>query len=102
MKINTGIDTGEVLEQGTITIEEGDTEQSLMGKSLILGMDQTVQVLRRWFKDNQTTIPLERNGKLFQKKDFTPEAILKVKEMVESGQLTSLIKAHLRAREQTT
>ena len=102
LKINAGIDTGEVLEQGTITIEEGDTEQNLMGKSLILGMDQTAQVLRRWFKGNQSTTPLERKGKLFQKKDFTPEAISKVKEMVESGQLTSLIEAHLKTREQTT
>ncbi len=102
LKINAGIDTGEVLDQGTITIEEGDTEQSLMGKSLILGMDLTIQVLRRWFKGNKATLPLDRNGKLFQKKDFRPEAISKVKEMVESGHLASLIEAHLKAREQST
>lgn len=102
MKINAGIDTGKVLAQEIITVEEGDTEQSLMGKSLILGMDLTLQVLRRWLKGNHATLPLERNGKLFQKKDFTPEAILKVKEMVENGCLASLIKAHLKTREQTT
>jgi len=102
LKINAGIDTGEVLDQGTITIEEGDTEQSLMGKSLILGMDLTIQVLRQWFKGNKATLPLERNGKLFQKKDFTPEAISKVKEMVESGHLASLVEAHLKARGQST
>lgn len=32
----------------------------------------------------------------FKKKNFTPEAVSKVKNMVESGQLASLIQAHLK------
>jgi methionyl-tRNA formyltransferase len=101
LMINAGIDSGEILAQATIEVEERDTEQSLMGKSLILGMDLTIQVVHQWLRGNGTSLPLERKGKLFQKKDFTPEAISKVKDMVESGYLASLVKAHLKTRENT-
>jgi methionyl-tRNA formyltransferase len=102
LTIQVGIDTGEILAQATIGIEEGDTEQSLMGKSLILGMDLTIQVVRQWFDGQCAPLPLKRNGKLFNKIDFTPEAVSKVKEMVESGRLASLIRAHLKSREKAT
>ncbi len=102
LKIDAGIDTGEILAQKTIEIEENDTEQSLMGKSLILGVDLTIQVVHKWFKDQCEVLPLERKGKLFQKKDFTPEAVFKVREMVESGHLASMIKTHLKHSGRTT
>jgi len=102
LRINAGIDTGEILAQGTIEIEEEDAEQSLMGKPLILGMDLTIQVVHQWFQGDWAPLPLEQNGKLFLKKDFTPEAVSKVKEMLESGHLTSLIKEHLQGEKNIT
>ena len=102
LRINAGIDTGEILAQGTIEVEKGDAEQSLMGKPLILGMDLTIQVVHQWFQGDWAPLPLEQNGKLFLKKDFTPEAVSKVKEMLESGHLTSLIKEHLQGEKNIT
>jgi hypothetical protein len=65
-------------------------------------MDLTIQAVHQWLKGNWAPLALERNGKLFQKKDFKPEVVSKVKKMVESGHLASLIKAHLKTREKTT
>jgi methionyl-tRNA formyltransferase len=102
LTINEGIDTGQILAQATIEIEENDTEQNLMGKTLILGTELTIQVVHQWFDGKCTPLPFERNGNLFQKKDFTPEAVFKVKEIVESGRLAALIKAHLKFRRKAT
>ena len=99
LTINAGIDTGEILSQGTIEIKDSDTEQGLMGKSLILGVDLTIQVVRQWLDGKCEPLPLKRNGKLFQKKDFTPEAVSKVKKMVEDGHLATLIRAHLQSKQ---
>ncbi len=95
MKINAVIDAGEILAQKTIDIEARDTEQTLMGKTLILGADLTLRILHQGLERGWTPSPQERKGKLFLKSDFKPEAIARVREMVEGGRLASLIRNHL-------
>lgn len=94
IRINQGIDTGEILAQGIIETEETDDEQSLMGKTIILGVALTIEVIRKLNKEYLPQLDLKKNGSLFLKKDFSPEAVLKVKKMVENHALTNLLKSH--------
>jgi len=99
IRINQGIDTGEILAQGIIEIEETDDEQSLMGKTIILGVALAIEVIKKLSKEYSPQLDLKNNGSLFLKKDFGPEAVLKVKKMVEDHVLTNLIKSHFRSHE---
>ncbi|NIR49768.1 MAG: hypothetical protein GWN61_23400, partial [candidate division Zixibacteria bacterium] len=96
MCIDNGIDTGEVLAQEAIQVESCDTEQSLMGKTIILGVNLLIQILRNWETASTSSLPLEDKGKLYLKKDFNPQTVLKVREMVEGGGLERLINHHLK------
>ena len=95
MNINTGVDTGEILAQGTIRLDEGDTEQTLMGKTLVLGADLTVHTLRQWTQGKLRSTPLARQGRLYRKADFSFDAIGRVRTLVETGNLRSLIEKRL-------
>lgn len=97
LTVNSGIDSGEILAQETIDIEQGDSVQTLMGKTVICGVDLTIQVIRQGLVEKKQPLPLKRNGKLFLKKDFTPRAISRVKDLEESGRLKSLIGKYLQA-----
>jgi folate-dependent phosphoribosylglycinamide formyltransferase PurN len=98
LTVNSGIDSGEILAQEIIDIEQGDSVQTLMGKTVICGVNLTIQVIRQGLVDKEKPLPLKRNGKLFLKRDFTPKAINKVKDMEESGHLKTLIGEYLQTR----
>ena len=51
------------------------------------------KTIKNWKNGGLQPIPKNRSGKLFKKKDFTPKAILEVKQMVESGRLKDHIEA---------
>ena len=84
---NSGIDTGNIAAQAFIELDEDDDEQSLAGKTLITGIDLMISVIQNWSDGDLKFIPSDKTGKLYLRKDFTPEAILRVRRMVESGKL---------------
>lgn len=98
IQINQGIDTGGILAQEIIKIEETDDEQSLMGKTIILGVELAIEVIKKLGQNFSPRLDLNNNGSLFLKKDFGPQTVLKVKKMVESLGLKNSIKSHFRSQ----
>ncbi len=90
-RINQGIDTGDILSRQAINISVGDDEQTLLLKPLKLGTRLMVETIQNWQRGALQPIPQNRSGKLFKKSDFTPKAILEMKQMVESGRLSVCI-----------
>ena len=94
-RIDQGIDTGEIFSKQTIIITEEDNEQTLVLKPLILGTKLMLNTLNKLQKRPLQTITQNKMGKLYKKADFTPEAVLRMKQMVESESLTSLIQEEM-------
>ncbi len=86
-RVDPGIDTGPVVAQGRIQLDPEDDEQTLAGKTLILGTRLMVQTIRDWQDNRLHLVPQKEKGRLYRMREFTPRAILEVKRMVESGAL---------------
>ena len=66
-----------------------------MMKTLQAGTQLMVKTIDKWKKGRLSLKQQIRKGKLYKMKDLNPTAILKVKNMVESGELQSLIELNL-------
>jgi len=95
-RIDLGVDTGDILFKQAIKMSEEDNEQTLLLKSLKLGTELMVKTIKNWQSGPLQSIPQNRSGKLYKKADFTPKAVLKVKQMVESGRLKIFIQAEMK------
>ena len=85
----------DLFKQAVIMSEE-DNEQTLLLKSLELGTKLMIKTIKNWQIGTLQSIPQNRSGKLYKKADFTPKAVLKVKQMVESGRLKNFIQEEMR------
>lgn len=92
-QINNGIDEGAILCKQLIDIDGKDNEQTLLLKPIILGTQLMIQTIKDWQNGSLQPVPQHKTGNLYKKSDFTPKVILKLKQMVESGELDHLIQS---------
>lgn len=89
--VDRGIDTGTVLLRAPIPLERGDDEQTLAVKTLIKGCRMMALAIRLWKAGRLHPRPPPKMGSLRLMKNLTPEAMLRVRRMVESGELARRI-----------
>ncbi|MGP0630533.1 formyltransferase family protein [Nitrospina sp. 32_T5] len=94
LKIDPGIDTGAILAKDTVNIDPGDDEQSLIGKTIKLGVELMEGVLKQWQSGDWQAHTPESPGVLFQRKDLGPEAMLTVRRLVEGPRWQQLLAQH--------
>ena len=85
--VSKRIDGGNIVIQDTIDLDKRDSEFVLMTKPIILGTKLMIEAIKRTNTDLANKGTLQNKGNLYQIKDFTPEAIIKVKNLVNSGKL---------------
>jgi len=91
LKINRGIDTGDVVTQKGIELKPTDNFQALMGKVVITGVGLMLDTIDSWKNGTLRTKPLAKKGTLFLRNQFTPEAIHRVRTMADNGEISKRI-----------
>ena len=86
-QVEKGIDTGKISAENHIHLEPGDNEQSLLWKTLETGTNLMEETIKKWQTGKLSLKKQKQKGQLYRMSDFKPSAILKVKKMVESGEL---------------
>lgn len=89
---NEGIDKGQIAAQAAIELDDNDDEQSLIGKTLLVGVQLMIATITHWQNKTLSFSPLTKPGKLYLRKEFTPHGVLRVRQMVESGELAHQLK----------
>jgi methionyl-tRNA formyltransferase len=94
--IEKGIDTGKIAGAKHITLEPADNEQTLTWKTIHVGTQLMVETIEKWNLGMLYLKEQKQVGTLYKMNEFNPAAILKIKKMVESGELKLQIEKVLR------
>ena len=93
--VSKRIDSGNIVIQDTIDLDKRDSEFVLMTKPIILGTKLMIEAIKRTNTDLANKCTPQNKGNLYQIKDFTPKAIIKVKNLVNSGKLKQKLELEL-------
>ena len=85
--IEKGIDTGKIAGTKLIPLEPEDNEQTLAWKTIHLGTQLMVETIEKWKLGMLYLKEQKQVGTLYKMNEFNPAAILRIKKMVESGEL---------------
>ena len=85
--IEKGIDTGKIAGAKLITLDPEDNEQTLTWKTIHVGTQLMVETIEKWKLGMLYLKEQKQVGTLYKMNEFNPAAILRIKKMVESGEL---------------
>jgi len=85
--IEKGIDTGKIAGTKLITLEPEDNEQTLTWKTIHVGTQLMVETIEKCKLGMLCLKKQKQVGTLYKMNEFNPAAILRIKKMVESGEL---------------
>lgn len=85
--IEKGIDTGKIAGTKLIPLEPEDDEQTLTWKTIHVGTQLMVETVEKWKLGMLYLKKQKQVGTLYKMNEFNPAAILRIKKMVESGEL---------------
>ena len=85
--IEKGIDTGKIAGAKLITLDPEDNEQTLTWKTIHVGTQLMVETIEKWNLGMLYLKEQKQVGTLYKMNEFNPAAILRIKKMVESGEL---------------
>ena len=89
--VSAGIDDGKIVMQDKIKLTEYDSEFELMIKPIILGTSLMIKTINESMSNLITAKKPLKKGKLYLIRDFSSQAILKVREHVSSKKLKNKI-----------
>ncbi|OHA32403.1 MAG: hypothetical protein A2928_00140 [Candidatus Taylorbacteria bacterium RIFCSPLOWO2_01_FULL_45_15b] len=85
--IDPGIDTGAIIHQGRPHVEENDNQHTIGNKTIVVGTELMKKSLEELKNGTIKSFKQTENGKLYQRKDFSPIHLKKIKQLLDGGML---------------
>jgi len=84
-RIDPGIDTGPIFHQGRPNVEVSDNQHSIGNKAIIVGTNLMIKTIEEIQSGQSIAYEQKEKGKLYTRKDFSPDSIARLKTNMDSG-----------------